>query len=327
MLPLRKDLVPRKGQPPGAAWIWGEEDELGRLNLLTPERILNAMKEATQGRIVNLNLPLDQPSPPMYGRAAFEHRLTQVAPHAFDEVYVVNPQSSSQWDGFHHFCHVPSGYFYNQVSARDIYKGGPKLGVQAWATHGIAGRGMLLDFGRYAQANGLQVKYFDNYKISHQTLVEVAASQGINLKPESVGGDIRVGDILLVRTGFLEHESSLSDEEKAKMHLRRHEFTPDDGQRYIGLEQSEEMLDFLHDSYFAAVVGDQPGFEAMPSDAGFYLHEHLLALWGCPIGELWDLDALASCCAANKKWTFFLASAPNNVRGGVGSMANAIAIL
>ncbi|EXJ70752.1 uncharacterized protein A1O5_05742 [Cladophialophora psammophila CBS 110553] len=230
------------------------------------------MKEATQGRVVNLSLPLDQPSTPMYGRDAFQQKLTQVAPHAFDEVYVVNPQSSSQWDEFLHMSLQPGRYLkptliypvnrskYNSVSASNIRKDGPKLGVQAWATHGIAGRGLMLDFGRYAKANDLGISY--------PTSVAVAASQGIDLKPESQGGDVRIGDILLVRTGFLEHEASLSEEEKAKMHLRRHEFSPDDGQRYIGLQQSEEMLDFLHDSYFAAVAGDQPGFEAMPSDAG-----------------------------------------------------------
>lgn len=51
--------------------------------------------------------------------------------------------------------------------------------------------------------------------------------------------------------------------------------------------------------------------------ADYYLHEHLLALWGVPIGELWDLEALSVACAENYQWTFFLSSAPNNVNGKV----------
>lgn len=64
-----------------------------------------------------------------------------------------------------------------------------------------------------------------------------------------------------------------------------------------------------------------------------------------PIGELWDLEKLAEVCAAEKRWTFMLTSAPNNVTGednslayenlpfliisagGIGSTSNAIAIL
>lgn len=47
----------------------------------------------------------------------------------------------------------------------------------------------------------------------------------------------------------------------------------------------------------------------------YYLHEKLLALWGVPIGELWDLEKLAEKCVERKQWTFFLSSAPNHVKG------------
>jgi hypothetical protein len=45
------------------------------------------------------------------------------------------------------------------------------------------------------------------------------------------------------------------------------------------------------------------------------LHEHLLALWGVPIGEMWDLEKLADRCRATARWTFFLTSSPANVLG------------
>ncbi len=56
------------------------------------------------------------------------------------------------------------------------------------------------------------------------------------------------------------------------------------------------------------------------------IHDHALAFWGMPIGELWDLEALADMCEKEKRWTFFLASAPLNVPGGIASPPNALAV-
>jgi hypothetical protein len=45
-----------------------------------------------------------------------------------------------------------------------------------------------------------------------------------------------------------------------------------------------------------------------------------------PIGELWDLEALAEMCEKEKRWAFFLASAPLNVPGGIATPPNALAV-
>ena len=52
----------------------------------------------------------------------------------------------------------------------------------------------------------------------------------------------------------------------------------------------------------------------------------LIALLGIPLGELWNLGPLAADCAADGRYTFFVTSAPLNIRGGVSSTAAAIAI-
>ncbi|KAI2604844.1 uncharacterized protein GGS25DRAFT_502183 [Hypoxylon fragiforme] len=329
-LPLRKDLRPKSGEPEDSAWIWGSDDELGRLNLQTPERVKKALEAVISGETIALNLPFDQPVPPCYGRQTFKHLITpKGVSHTFDDSYEMNPQSTSQWDGFRHFAHVPSGYFYNGTKPEEI--SGPnattKIGMQAWAARGIAGRGILLDYGRYAEANNIKPIFYDNYEITYKDLVTVAKTQGIDLRPAAQGGDVQIGDILVVRSGFLKNANSLTDEERAPYQSKPHQFGPHDGQRYIGVEQSEEMLDFLHDSYFSAVAGDHPAFESWPSHKDYYLHEKLLSLWGCPIGELWDLEKLGEKCAERKSWTFFLASTPNNVKGGIGSTANVLAIV
>jgi hypothetical protein len=152
-------------------------------------------------------------------------------------------------------------------------------------------------------------------RISYAELETCARDQGIDIRPRAHGGDIQVGDMLFVRSGFLESYYSKSAEERAKLALRPHVFGPDDGQRWAGVRQEEPMMDWLHDCYFAAVAGDSPTFEAWPSNQDYYLHEHLLALWGCPIGEMVDLEALSRKCKERGRWTFFLTSAPANVPG------------
>jgi hypothetical protein len=58
----------------------------------------------------------------------------------------------------------------------------------------------------------------------------------------------------------------------------------------------------------------------------YSLHEVLLAGWGMPIGELFDLEKLAEYCKKEKRWSFFVASEVCNVPGGVASPPNILAI-
>lgn len=56
------------------------------------------------------------------------------------------------------------------------------------------------------------------------------------------------------------------------------------------------------------------------------LHEYILALWGMPLGEMFDLEKLAATCREKKRWTFFVTSSPANCPGGVSSHGNALAL-
>jgi len=49
------------------------------------------------------------------------------------------------------------------------------------------------------------------------------------------------------------------------------------------------------------------------SSQSYMLHEVLLAGWGCPIGELFDLEALSIQCKKSERYSFFVASEPCNV--------------
>lgn len=52
----------------------------------------------------------------------------------------------------------------------------------------------------------------------------------------------------------------------------------------------------------------------------------MLAGWGMPIGELFDLEKLAATCKKLNRYSFFVCSKPNNVPGGVASPPNIVAI-
>jgi hypothetical protein len=106
----------------------------------------------------------------------------------------------------------------------------------------------------------------------------------------------------------------------------------------------EPTAALLWDLHVAAVASDSPAFEILPfggltdpeaaraavsdPDRGpdAFLHYRLLGLLGIPIGEMWDLDALADDCAQDGEFHCLLVSSPLNLFRGVGSPANALAI-
>jgi hypothetical protein len=139
-----------------------------------------------------------------------------------------------------------------------------------------------------------------SHQISVSELVACAKEQGTSFQ---------YGDIFITRTGFVDKYNGLDKAGREKLVAG-----PWTDHKYVGVEQSEEMLDFLHDSYFAAVAGDQPSFETWPFPK-LALHGYLLPRWGVPIGEMWDLEALAEACKKYGRYHFFFASSPANVPG------------
>src|SRR6202011_5557606 len=99
--------------------------------------------------------------------------------------------------------------------------------------------------------------------------------------------------------------------------------------RAPGLLAGREMVRTLWDLHIAALASDTATVEVAPFSAGLSaeeaespynnLHQHLLPLLGIPLGELWNLGPLAADCAADGRYTFFVTSAPLNIRGGVSS--------
>lgn len=91
--------------PPGNAWgRFGPNDELGTLNLLTPEVVVEAAKEIRSGVRISLDWPLSLPSYPSFGRDPFKQEKILRSPNCvYDDVLTFNSQGSTQWDGFRHY--------------------------------------------------------------------------------------------------------------------------------------------------------------------------------------------------------------------------------
>lgn len=179
---------------------------------------------------------------------------------------------------------------------------------------GIVGRGVLLDFKAWRERTGQPpAPPNSNYSITAKELDTVAKFQGTEL---------RTGDILLIRSGYLEWFNQASPEER-RAGLEKGDL--------IGMESSMTSVKWLWNHHFAAVATDAIGFEPCPihfSDPdATRLHDWLLGHWGTPIGELWNLEKLSDLCQKMGQWSFFFTSAPLHVFGGVGSPPNAIAIL
>ncbi|MCS7207853.1 MAG: cyclase family protein [Dehalococcoidia bacterium] len=292
--------------------VFGPDDQLGTINFLTPERVRRAVGLVRRGQVFNLSLPLNQPHPPLVpGRQRYRHTLFSPDRNARDEVLDnFYPQFSTQIDGLRHIRYREFG-FYGGRQDEDIARGA--LGIEHWARHGIVGRGVLLDVARWMAQQGRPLDPRQTFPIFPQHLEATARAQSVALEE---------GDILLVRTGWLGWYLSLAEGERATIGnmLDNTLATP-------GLDASLEMAAWLWDHRIALVAADNVAVESLPvrREVGF-LHRRLIPLLGMPLGEFWDLDALAEDCARDGVYAFLVVAVPLHLPGGVGSPANAIAI-
>ncbi|KAJ5604594.1 hypothetical protein N7510_009748 [Penicillium lagena] len=316
-LPSFDQLPLREGDPPNSAWgLWGDgpDSALGSLNYLTDELVLKTIKEEVKtGERIGLNLPLDLFNPPLLGRAGFEQKIIDKNPLVVnDDVITFNTQGSSQWDSLRHFAYQQDKKFYNGTTQADIHASSRTEinGLQSWCSKGLAGRGVLIDYVSYAKRRGIEVNHFSGHAISVEDVLAIAEEQGV---------EFRTGDVLFLRTGYVAAYKTLDAEGRERVSNVR---------EWCGLGQSRGTTEWLWKRQFAAVVSDSPGFEVRPpTDKTWHLHPILLAGWGTPLGELFDLDKLVEICAKNKRWSFFFTSAPLNYTGAVASPPNATAIL
>jgi kynurenine formamidase len=290
------------------AWdVYGRDDELGTVNRITGEAVRQAACLIREGTRLGLTLPVTLPDPPLFGREAVRHSIRKGRYGWGDQLDAFDLQVSSQWDGLRHIRGHSDGFYGGWMG--DDRQDRERLGVHRWAEAGIVGRGVLADVAD-----------------------SVDPFAGVAITPEDIAGALkdagiepRLGDILCVRTGWAEYYLGLSQDERQALAAQ---FSSGQLAPWAGLLGNEDMARLLWDSGFSAVAVDNPGVEVSPGDPWFgTLHRQLIPCLGFAIGELFRFGRLSDACRALGRSEFFFVSVPLNVVGGVGSPANAVAIL
>ena len=287
---------------------WGEEDERGTVNLITPERLVVAAGLVKSGKIFDLGIPFDDKGPQPGGGRINPVRLMsevgdeQMFPGGFKyaDDYIFMPlQGASQWDALAHVYY--DDQLYNGFPASGLtVKGASRNSIDKQAK-GIAGRGVLLDIAALKGVEWLEL----GTVITPDDLDAAAARQGVT---------VGAGDILLFRTGW-----------------RRKFLREADPTAFMAGEPGlgQACCDWLHDREVAAVCSDNWAIEVLPGEdpeTVFNVHMILIRDMGMTLGEILDFEELAADCAADGVWEFLFVAPPLKVTRGVGSPINPLAM-
>ena len=285
---------------------WGEEDERGTLNHLTPDHARAAAALVTQGRTVSLSRDFPVSPGPENPWPAQHHMviagddpcIPQVPGLEVSTDYIgiaFHGMASSHLDAL---CHVfQGGRMYNGRPATQVKSTGARANTVMTLKDGVAGRGVLLDVPR-----ALDCAFIDPaHGITIGELERTEQAQGVK---------VGIGDILLVRTG---------------RDVRRQ---GTDDQKVAGLDP--QVTRWLHERKVAILGGDGV-HDPIPSGAvaaDWPMPVHMVGLvfMGLHLLDNLDLEALAAACAAETRWAFLLTLAPLRIQGGTGSPLNPIAM-
>jgi Putative cyclase len=338
-------------RPPGSTWgDFGPDDQLGRLNLLTREKVLQGIAEVREGRTFCLSLPLDYPGgnvlnprrhPPKlqptlregkpvmnYPLSRHDHRHTDIVS---DDVVLLTLQYSTQWDSLAHVGQLFDAD--GDGKPEMVYYNGYRAGIDVVGPVDYRDGGEVLQDGP-SGARALGVENMAKTCIQGRAvMIDLHAHYGRARK--MVGYDdlmavleedkvvVETGDLVCLRTGF----DTLILEMGRKP----------DGNRLANscavLDGRDERLQqWVTDCGAVALISDNYAVEAHPSRdcdgpscASLPLHAHCLFRLGVNLGELWYLSELADWLRLNGRSRFLLTAPPLRLPGAVGSPATPVA--
>jgi kynurenine formamidase len=287
---------------------WGDDDQRGALNLLTPERAAAAAALVQSGQVVACGREVavvpaaDNPVPAQHHMIAAGDvgaRRTGLQGTADFVGVAFHGMANSHIDAL---CHVfVEGQMYNGFPASDVTSVGARRNSIECAYDGIVGRGVLLDLPRHRGVEWLEPAE----AVGPDELAAAAEGQGTTLEP---------GDIVLVSTG---------------RDARRAQHGPWDPNT-VGLAGLDaECIPWLADGS-PAVLGSDGVSDVLPANDHRWpmpLHMCMLAGMGVHLLDNLQLGRLSAACASAGRWEFLFVVAPLQIRGGTGSPANPIAIL
>ncbi len=264
---------------------WGPTDEIGRLNLITPESRANILSRVDGSAAYDLSVEyfVGMPSFQALGDPRYQFWMT----HTPNGTVVDDPQevgremnelvsySGSAVSMYTHMgTHIDTlNHFGLNGKIWNGYEAQEHVGDRGWKVAGaekippIIARGVLIDVAADKGVDMLS----DNYRITRQDLIDALERQDVELEE---------GDVVLIRTGRMQ----IYEDAEAYM-------ANNPG---IGLDAAR----FLVEESGAMVIGvDNLTLEAFPSeleDDYIPVHTYLLAQQGAPILELVYLEDLSN---------------------------------
>ena len=289
---------------------WGPDDERGAINLITPEKLVEAAATVTVGEQVSCAHELavmpaaDNPFPAMHHMvrggddcvmpglgAQFTSDFVGVAFHGM---------ATSHIDALCH-CLVDE-QMYNGFGAAEVKSTGARRGSVMNIADGITSRGVLLDIAHTRGVEWLEPGHFI-------TVADLEAAE------EAAATRVGVGDVLLIGTGR---------DARRQQHGAWHPFA--DG--LAGLHV--ECVPWLRDRD-VAVLGCDGVSDALPGlgieEWAMPIHQCTLVAMGVHLLDNLRLDRLSDACRRHGRWEFLFTVAPLRVDGGTGSPCNPIAVL
>jgi kynurenine formamidase len=297
-------------QGTGWGWIWGDEDEVGALNALTPETTRAALELAERGEVFDLGVTYSRNSYKWPGHSPGEimtFRSPEGTRRQNEHDFLredVNPigtgwhscalfmsdNVATQIDGLAHITAGDDLHWYNGFKEAEW---GGDFGVRkcdAASIPPIVARGVLLDIAGQKGVEALP----PHYQITPADVDRAVQSQKIELRP---------GDVVLFRTGTLRYwNTDGADHEKIALH----------DTAGITLETAR----YLVEEFGTILVGsDTSGLEVAPAPAGsksfIPVHNYLLVEQGVHIGEFHYLEDLAR----EKAYEFCYVATTNKIAG------------
>ncbi len=340
-------------RPPGSNWgDFGADDQCGRMNLLTPEKVRQGIAEAREGLSFCLSLPLDYPGgnllnprrmPPVLrptvrnGQPNLNYRLHRENPDltdvVSDDLAILHLQYSTQWDGLAHIGQmfdvagdgVAEAVYYNGYRAGIDVVGpdadadsGDGPGLPRRSSSGARALGIEKMAERCVQGRAVMIdlhRHFGRERalIGYDQLMQVIAKDRVAVES---------GDMVCLHTGFAALLLEMNREPDA--HALENSCAVLDG-------RDSRLLQWITDSGVAALIADNYAVESLPASsqpahcAALPLHEHCLFKLGVHLGELWHLTPLADWLHAHQRNRFLLTAPPLRLPGAIGSPVTPIA--
>jgi kynurenine formamidase len=285
---------------------WGDDDELGAANLITPAKRLAAVALVTEGITVSMAHDIVQ------------ERAIDAGSILNREVLSARPSGASdrlQYTGSYHGvihshldavgCHMMvDGQGYNGMGWEEIEAAGgcPKSSINVYKD-GIVTRGILFD-ATLLPGFGTEEGWVEpGRSIRAADLVALEEIQGVTVQP---------GDVILLHTGRWKRRAALGPwptrDGVAGYHADVAYFLKDRGVSFIG-----------HDMWQDATPQELTEVELLP------LHRLALVAMGIGIFDNLDFDRVAEVARELGRYEFLFTAAPLRIELGMGSPLNPIA--